>query len=199
MARTKTISDADLLAIAKQTFVEVGFAASSKEIARRAGVSEGVLFQRFTTKEELFFAAMTPPPLDLHEIFEHPQLEGQALIEKITFAMIDYFRTLMPVLIPLMSHPSFRFEDFAKRQPDSPLVTLRRQLVNFVMREKRAGRIGSVDPGAASLVIWSTAHSVAFFERLGAHDGQMPASIVRASVLCLWHGMKPAPPRRQDL
>ena len=191
MARTKTISDEDLLEIARQTFVEVGLAASSKEIARRAGVSEGVLFQRFSTKEELFFAAMTPPPADLSEIFEHPQLQGQALIEKITFAMVDYFRTLMPVLIPLMSHPAFRFEDFARRQPDSPVVTLRRKLMLFMLEEKHAGRIGPVDPGAAALVIWSTAHTVAFFERLGAHDGVMPASIVRASVQCLWEGMKP--------
>ena len=191
MARTKTISDVDLLEVARQTFVEIGFSASSKEIARRAGVSEGVLFQRFSTKEEIFFAAMTPPPLDLNDIFEHPKLRGQALFEKITFAMVDYFRTLMPVLIPLMSHPSFRFEDFAKRQPDSPLVTLRRQLIEFMIREKRDGRIGAVDPGAASLVIWSTAHTVAFFERLGAHDGVMPAAIIRASVQCLWTGMKP--------
>ena len=191
MARTKTISDSDLLEIARQTFVEAGFGASSKEIARRAGVSEGVIFQRFSTKEELFFAAMTPPPLDLNEIFEHPKLQGQALIEKITFAMVDYFRTLMPVLIPLMSHPSFRFEDFARRQPDSPLVTLRRQLVEFMLREKRSGRIGAVDPGAAALLIWSIAQTVAFFERLGAHDGQMPASIIRASVQCLWTGIKP--------
>ena len=192
MARTKTISDSDVLEVARSVFVEVGFAASSKEIARRAGVSEGVLFQRFSTKEELFFAAMTPPPVDLSDIFENPTVqEGQLLLEKITFAMTAYFRTLMPVLIQLMSHPSFRFEDFARRQPDSPLVTLRRQLMEFMLREKHAGRIGSVDPGAAALVVWSTAHTVAFFERLGAHDGEMPASIVRAAVQCLWTGMKP--------
>lgn len=191
MARTKTISNDDLLEIARETFVEIGFAASSKEIARRAGVSEGVLFQRFSTKEELFFSAMTPPPADLSEIFEHPKLQGEELLEKITFAMVDYFRALMPVLIPLMSHPSFRFEDFARRQPDSPLVTLRRELMDFMVREKWAGRIGHVDPGAASLVIWSAAHTVAFFERLGAHDGVMPPSIIRASVHCLWNGMKP--------
>ena len=196
MARTKTISDEDLLQIAREVFVKSGIAASSKEIARQAGVSEGILFQRFSTKEELFFAAMTPPPLDLKAIFEHPKAEGQALIEKITFAMVDYFRSLMPVLIPLMSHPSFRFEDFARRQPDSPIVALRRQLIAFMIREKYAGRIGDVDPGAAALVIWSTAHSVAFFEHLGAHEGLMPVALVRAAVQCLWGGMKPERPRK---
>jgi hypothetical protein len=105
--------------------------------------------------------------------------------------MVTYFRATLPVLIPLMSHPSFKFEDFARRQPDSPLVTLRRELMAFMIKEKREGRIGGVDPGAAALVVWSTANTIAFFERLGAHDGEMPASIIRAAVQCLWSGMSP--------
>ena len=177
--------------MARTVFVEIGFAASSKEIARRAGVSEGVLFQRFTTKEELFFAAMIPPPVDLSALFEHSNIEGLALLEKITFSMVGYFRSTLPVLLPLMSHPSFRFEEFARRQPDAALVTLRRELMQFMVQQKRDGRIGTVDPGAAALVIWSIANTVAFFEQLGAHDGKMPEAIVRAAVECLWTGMKP--------
>ena len=192
MARTKTISDEELLIIARAVFVESGgIRAPSKEIARRAGVSEGVLFQRFSTKEELFFAAMTPPPADVAALFDHPHSKGPELMEKITFALVDYFRLMLPVLIPLMSHPSFRFEDFARRQPDSPLVTLRRKLMQFMADEKDAGRVGAVDPGAAALVIWSTANTVAFFEHMGAHDGKMPNSIIRAAVECLWRGMAP--------
>ena len=191
MARTKTISDADLLEVARGVFVETGFSGSSKEIARRAGVSEGVLFQRFKTKEELFFAAMTPPPVDLSALFEHPSAQGLELLEQITFAMADYFRATLPVLIPLMSHPSFQFEEFARRHPDSALVTLRRQLMTFMMEQQREGKIGFVDPGAASLAIWAMAHTVAFFEQLGAHDGKMPEAIMRATVQCLWTGMKP--------
>jgi AcrR family transcriptional regulator len=191
MARTKTISDQELLAVARTVFVEIGFAASSKEIARRAGVSEGVLFQRFSTKEDLFFAAMIPPPVDLSALFEHSNIEGLALLEKITLSMVGYFQSTLPVLLPLMSHPSFRFEEFARRQPDAALVTLRRELMQFMIQQKRDGRIGTVDPGAAALVIWSIANTVAFFEQLGAHDGKMPESIVRAAVECLWTGMKP--------
>src|SRR5271157_6000965 len=180
MARKKTISDAELLEIARSVFVEAGFGASSKEIARRAGVSEGVLFQRFSTKEELFFAAMTPPVADVSRMLNHPGATGQRLLEKITFAMLEYFRLLMPVLI----HPSFVFEEFARRQPDSALVVLRRQLMEFMIREQRAARIGPVDPGAAALVVWSTAQTIAFFEALGAHDGAMGDAIVRAAVEC---------------
>jgi AcrR family transcriptional regulator len=191
MGRNKTISDDALLDVARRAFVEQGFAASTRAIARSAGVSEGLLFQRFPTKADLFFAAMIPPPADLNRLLHHPRSAGCALLEKITFAMIDYFRDTLPVLLPLMSHPAFRFEEFARRHPDSPMLLLRRQLVEFLVQEQRAGRLGAVDPGAAALLIWSTAHSIPFFERLGAHDGQFDPKLVRAMVRALWDGLDP--------
>lgn len=189
MGRNKTKSDAELLEAARRVFLEKGFRASTKEIAQRAGVSEGVMFQRFTTKEDLFFAAMTPPSADLHQLLHHPRLSGRALIEKIVLSMIDYFRSTLPVLIALMSHPSFRFEEFAASHPDSPMVTLRRGLVELIVREQLAGRIGAVDPGAAALLLWSTAQTVAFAEQLGAHGGRFDPKIISAAVQCLWDGL----------
>jgi len=191
MGRKKITSDGELLDAARRVFVEQGFGASTKEIARQAGVSEGVIFQRFATKEDLFFAAMIPPSVDLDRLLKHSRCTGRALLEKLTFAMIDYFRETLPVLLPLMSHPAFRFEEFAKRHPDSPMLLLRRQLVEFFVRERQAGRIGPVDPGAAALLVWSTAHAIPFFERLGAHGGQFEAGIVRSMVRCLWDGLAP--------
>jgi AcrR family transcriptional regulator len=192
MARTKSIRDEDLLRSAREVFVKEGFAASTKTIARRAGVSEGVLFQRFSTKEELFFAAMIPPPADLSELFQRPHTDGYQAFSAVTLAMLDYFRATLPVLITLISHPSFRFEDFARKHPDSPMVTLRRDIGHFMVEEQRAGRIGPVNPGAAALVAWSTAHTIAFFEHMGAHGGQFDRRIIRATLECAWHGLAPA-------
>lgn len=191
MGRNKTISDAALLDVARQTFVEQGFGASTKEIARRAGVSEGVIYQRFTTKDELFFAAMIPPPADLNRLLRPRRSGGRPLLQKVTGAMIDYCRATLPVLLPLMTHPSFRFEEFARRHPESPMFVLRRQLVQFMVQEQRAGRIGAVDPGAAAMLVWSTAQTVAFFERLGAHGGQFEPELIRKTVRCLWDGLAP--------
>jgi AcrR family transcriptional regulator len=191
MGRNKSISDDDLLAAARRVFVEHGYAASTREIARRAGVSEGLIFQRFKTKEDLFFAAMIPPSADLNRLLHHPRSKGCALLEKIAFSMIDYFRDTLPVLLPLMSHPAFRFEEFARRHPESPMLLLRRQLVEFLVRERSAGRLGAVEPGAAALLIWSMAHSIPFFERLGAHGGQFDPKLVRAMVRALWDGFDP--------
>ena len=203
MGRKKTITDEELLEAARQVFLADGIGASTKSIARNAGISEGVIFQRFKTKEELFFAAMIPPPVDVNRIMQHPGLVGYELIEKITFAMLEYSRIMLPVLTPLTTHPSFRFEEFADRNPQSPLFTLRRELTAFFIREKQANRIGDVHPGAAALLVWSTAHSIAFFESLGAHGGKFEPEIVRATVRCMWNGMaptavRPAPRRKRQ-
>lgn len=59
MARPQKYDDEKLLNAAAEVFLEEGPAARTASIAKRAGVSEGILFKRFKTKEALFEAAMT--------------------------------------------------------------------------------------------------------------------------------------------
>src|SRR6186713_1398186 len=56
--RPPVIDSARLLAVAREVFLERGIRATTLEVAERAGVSEGVLFHRFKSKEGLFSAAM---------------------------------------------------------------------------------------------------------------------------------------------
>ncbi len=191
MGRPKTISDGELLARAREVFVERGFAGSTREIARRAGVSEALLFQRHATKADLFFAAMALPSVDLQALFDARFDSARDHLASVTAAMVDYFRDSMPVLLPLLSPPVFEFEQFARRHPDSPLSALRRGLVAFFAREREAHRIGPVDPGAAAMLVFALAQSVAFFERMGAHDGRMPDVVLEQSIEALWQGLSP--------
>lgn len=196
MARPRTISDAELLATARRVFVERGFAASTREIARRAGVSEGVLFQRYATKSDLFFAAMVLPSPDLARLFSSRGSRGLPHLERIAEALTGYFRSITPVLLPLMNHPGFRFEEFVARHPNSPLDALRRDLVAFFVAEREAGRIGEVDPGAAALSILALAQTIAFFEQMGAHHGKFPPALLQRAVRCVWDGLAPRTPAR---
>lgn len=59
MPRPRKYDNDRILEVAAQVFLEKGARAGTALIARRAGVSEGVLFQRFKTKESLFEAALT--------------------------------------------------------------------------------------------------------------------------------------------
>ena len=60
MARPRSIDDSVILDAAREVFLELGFAGTTAEIARRAGVSEGSLFNRFGNKKQLFRAAIAP-------------------------------------------------------------------------------------------------------------------------------------------
>ena len=56
--RPPSIDSERLLTVAREVFLERGIRATTLEVAERAGVSEGVLFHRFKSKEGLFGAAM---------------------------------------------------------------------------------------------------------------------------------------------
>jgi AcrR family transcriptional regulator len=71
MGRRKLVEDDALLAVAREAFVERGIAARSRDIARRAGISEAVISQRYPTKAHLFFAAMAPPASNVAALFPH--------------------------------------------------------------------------------------------------------------------------------
>ncbi len=186
MPRKRTILEANLLDAARSVFAEKGFGVSVKEIARRARVSEGILFQRYHTKADLFFAAMAPPPFELKEHLQRvtgPEGLLEA-VQKLSAMMLEYLRGAAPVLAQLMSHPDFRFEEFAKKHPDSGLVSLRRDLMAFFEANH------APDPPAAALLLIASLHGIAMFERLGAHEGRMPPEIVNRMILSIWKGVK---------
>jgi AcrR family transcriptional regulator len=74
MARPTTIADDLLLKTAREVFLRRGLRATTAEIAEQAGVSQGILFKRFKSKQALFRAAMNvemdpkqPLPINLEE------------------------------------------------------------------------------------------------------------------------------------
>jgi len=174
MARKRTIPDDSLLSAARACFIERGFAASTKEIARRAGVSEGLLFQRYGNKAELFLSAMAPPGGEqVSEALGLAPGSEPTSLRVLGQALLDYFRGLAEVLLPLLSYPEFRFEDFARRHPDSVLAALRRQAMAYFQAT------GASDPAASALLLISSLFGVVMFEKLGAHGGVMPDDLVQ--------------------
>ena len=192
MARKRTIRDEDLLAAARACFIERGFVAPSKEIARRAGVSEGLLFQRYGSKAELFFAAMVPPPgAALREQLAAGKPGDDDLVH-LGLAMLDYFRATADVLLPLLAHPEFTFKDFAQRHPDSAMAAMRREAMAYFTQA------GASDPPASALLLMSSVFGVVMFEKLGAHGGVMPAAMVRRMLQRIRQGSFPAEPARRS-
>lgn len=195
MARRKRLEDDELLAVARERFVARGFAASTRGIAQVAGVAEAVLFQRFKTKAELFFAAMLPPPPNLHEILvSRPDWEEPSRrMEDIAIGVLAYFREIAPVLLPLVSHPEFNYESFVARYPESPLNQLVEGLQAWLKRLEARGDVVEGASPAVALALVGTMASLAIFERIGVHGGETLEEMVRQVAAVIWRGAAPAP------
>lgn len=68
MGRHKIIADETILESAQNTFRDNQHESTTRQVAQAAGVSHAVLFQRFPTREDLFFRAFLPTDI-------HAQLE----------------------------------------------------------------------------------------------------------------------------
>jgi len=193
MGRRKLIQDEELLARVREIFVREGIGVSSRKIAEEIGISSSVLFQRFRSKEELFFAAMLPPAPDFSTLVAETSREGDTLaeLEQVATGLLEYFRKVIPVLLPLATHPAFEYEAFRKRHPNSPLESLIAVLMAAWGEKRDKGEIECPDVGVLVLNLVAVAQSLALFERIGTHDEAFKPSMVRELVRLLWSGIAP--------
>jgi len=153
MSRPIKYDDNVLLESLRATFLELGPAATSTELARRAGVSEGTLFKRFGTKRRLFELAMHISPIEEQEWFKSMlDRAGQGSLRtnlaELAHSLMTYITETMPILETLMTSgfkPQDMLASMAERdQEPSPLV-LQRRFEKYLEREMRLGRMRSVD------------------------------------------------------
>jgi AcrR family transcriptional regulator len=193
IGRRKLVTDDELLAVAREVFVEKGIAASTREIARRAGISEGVIYQRHPNKAHLFFTAMVPPASNVEGLLSARANDFSVVeqLEGIALGMMKYFREVVPILMRLVTHPEFDFEKFAQQHPDSPFGRMHLGLIQYLEAERERGSIVAEDVRPAALALFAALHSLAFLERLGVHGGEFDDAMIRAIVRSLWTGLAP--------
>jgi AcrR family transcriptional regulator len=157
MGRRKLVEDDGLLAVAREAFVERGIAVRTRDIARRAGISEAVIYQRYPTKAHLFFAAMVPPALNMEDLFSARanDLSVVEQLEEIALGMMRYFREVVPILMRLVTHPEFDLEEFAQRHPDSAFGRMHRGLIQYLESQRARGRIVAEHVGPAALTLFA--------------------------------------------
>jgi AcrR family transcriptional regulator len=190
MPRNKTISDDEILAVARSHFLQAGVGASTRKIAKAVGISEAVIFQRFGTKEDLFFAAMTLPAAQL-ENFLKAQAGEQSVVENLETAslqIMDYFREVMPVFLSLITHPSFSISAFLLKHR-IPAAQLREQLLDYLTAEAKLGRVRSDQLMIAVEVLLSHLHTIALHETIG--EPPKTDRAVTEVVALLWAALAP--------
>jgi AcrR family transcriptional regulator len=110
--RPPSIDSQRLLQVAREVFLEQGIRATTLEVAKRAGVSEGAVFHRFKSKEGLFSAAMDfdreeAPRRLLRAVEELDGLELADALEKLSKTLLDVGRVALPIMMMSWSNPQF--------------------------------------------------------------------------------------------
>lgn len=146
MARPITITDEQILAAARAVFLRDGFNASTVEIAQRAGVAEGTLFRRFTTKEGLFQAALRAPAVPSW-VRELDNLSGQGNLRdnlmRIVREIIHFAQERIPFVMLRWSHKPSSPAPVPPDEGESAIARDRRRLAQFLQEEVDRGRLRS--------------------------------------------------------
>jgi len=199
MARPKTISDEEVLRIARDIFRAGGHTATTREIARAAGISEAILYQRFGNKDHLFFAAMHPSGPDVERLLgpADPTGDGREYLHQTVVRIGEYLAGVIPVALRLMTHPSFDHTSFARAQPTAH-ESLQQALAVRLEALARRGRIAAPSPPAAARLLVSLAHDWAL---AGVFSHEAPTRRVRRlkeMVDVVWRGLRPRRDERRN-
>ena len=194
MARPVTISNEQILDAAREVFLREGFTASTAVIARAAEVSEGMLFKRFGSKDDLFHAALKIPRLDLATTLEARIGQGdvRANLELAALELVSFFRELMPTVMTLWRRHAPNMKDLWQGQDDpQPLRTLR-ELAGYIEAEMALNRMTPSDPWVLARVLVGSTHHYVFMDQVGLQSPMEPEAFARNLVETLWRGVAPS-------
>jgi AcrR family transcriptional regulator len=181
MGRQKTITDDALLAAARGVFLAHGHTASTRQVADAAGISEAVLYQRFGSKDELFFAALRPPPPDADRLVgpDDPAGEARTDLRRTVVRIGRHFAEAIPLGLRVMSHPAFAPSRLGPTPPGGGPSLRDRQ-------------VAAVNTAAAARLLVSLAHDWALSGAM-AGLGPTPAreKELREMVDAVWDGLRP--------
>jgi AcrR family transcriptional regulator len=191
MGRHKTITDDAILAAAREVFRGHGHTATTRQIADAAGISEAVLYQRFGNKDDLFFAAMLPPPPDVDRLLgpPAPPADARRHLADLMVRLGRHYAEVIPVALRLMTHPAF---DPSKVGPPGGGLSLRDGLANRLSELADRGQIAGVEATAVARLLISLAHdwglagAMSGGKRTATHEREL-----REMVDAVWTGLRP--------
>jgi AcrR family transcriptional regulator len=190
MGRQKTITDDEVLRIARNIFREEGHTATTRAIAQAAGISEAILYQRFGSKDQLFFTAMHPRGPDLEQLLgpNDPGEEALAYLHEVVVRLAEHFGEVIPLALHVMTHPSFDPASLARAQPAGPSI-LREGLAARLTVLARRGKLAMSSAAVTARLLVSLAHDWA----LGRLHGNRSRSIreLNGMVDAVWQGLRP--------
>jgi AcrR family transcriptional regulator len=204
MPRPVSIQDDVILRAAKEIFLEKGWDATTSEIAAKAGVSHGIIFKRFKTKQALFQSAMQDQsnwgqavPTLLRSSLGRKDVET-TLVELGTL-FVDKFLVMIPALMMAWSNKQETENPAepagaANKERATKALQAVKTIAAHLEAEYRLGRIRETDfEVVAQAFVGSLWHHS--FLQVMLSDGKSSSAkerrYVRRLVKAIWFGIAP--------
>jgi AcrR family transcriptional regulator len=200
MPRPVSIQDDVILRAAREVFLEKGWDATTSEIAAKAGVSHGIVFKRFKTKQALFQSAMQEQsdwgqiPALLNSSLGRKDVES-TLVE-LGCLFVQKFLLMIP---PLMMAWSNKPE--VPNEPEQPRITGKERatralqgvktIAAYLQSEYRLGRIRKTDFEVVAQAFVGALWHHAFLQVMLGEDQSGPTKerrYVKRLVKAMWEG-----------
>ena len=193
MGRPKTIENHELLEVARRVFRQHGHTATTQQVAKAAGISQAVLYQRFKNKDDLFYAALTRHVPEVAALLElDASLEPRAYLALFAARVKDHFINVMPTLLSFAAHPRYgkdmmgRVHQLNRVGDILPILRLRLQAW------QQAGRIKPIDDYSFLVTFIHALHSMAMVEVLSGQAATPARSEeMQPMVNLFWDGLAP--------
>ena len=204
MPRPVSIQDDVILRAAREIFLEKGWDATTSEIAARAGVSHGIIFKRFKTKQGLFQSAMQGDsdwggaiPALLNSSLGRKDVET-TLVE-LGCLFVEKFLFVIPMLMMSWSN---RQEDQSPPEPATDASKQRaaqalravKTVAAYLQTENRLGRIRDTDFEVVAQAFIGALWHHAFLQVMLGNGKSGPAQerrYVKRLVKAIWSGIAP--------
>ena len=194
MARPITISTEHIVETARQLFLSQGVAVSTARIADELGISEGLIFKRFKTKDALFVAAMGLPATDFASLW--PERAGQTSVETelvaISQRLVAHFRVALPRMIMGRRISAVDpLSEMSRSESPAPVVVLD-GVTEYLRREIMLGRFEAQEPRVVARMLVGALANFVFFEVMGfeEHDDEETRRTIRGMVSLLTAGSR---------
>ena len=200
-----------ILDAALEVFAEHGFdGATSKDIAKRADVTHGLIYFYFDSKEELFLAAFEQVAKAIFAQFDFasalesdgpPEIELTAMLTRFLRALASApAQSILRVMMHMAAHnerdkgPLRECKGFMECQ----VRVLVDHLRQYLDQQVAAGRLRPVDTGLVAKLLLGSAMALFRSARYGVDNGQSNADAVDDIATTIadtfLHGLLPAPP-----
>jgi AcrR family transcriptional regulator len=199
MSRPTKINDEQILAAARAVFLEQGSAATTAEVAKRAGIAEGSIFKRYKTKGDLFEAAMklelAEPDWFLTLRAWKDAKDPRETLHVAGLQMVAFFRHLLPTIMMRWSSGKLLGMPDELKLPNAMPLRALKVLGDFFERQMSTGRMRRHDPEIVARIFLGSIQSFVFFEILMRLQDQMPMPVetyLRGVINLLWKGSAPS-------